>query len=624
MPPQEILVCAKPSAARRAAGVLRSRGYAVETASDGIRAVERAERDNPAVALIWSDLRGPETSAVVRRVREASGAKVAVIVKKDAADRASTFLEAGADAVVPDARDLDRLARTVDRLLGGGLVDTALDLDVEFDVEEVVPNGNGHNPEDVPAAEEPEGTDEAPLQAPQASAEPGIDFQPCDVAEIVHEGAAEAARGCPSVVVQVSAPPRLPAVAHAAALRGAVRALVEAACRGSEPGSDVSVKAQRVDAGIFVLVADRGPGPDREERSEPPADGEAPSGFILARALVALHGGILSAEPIPAGGRRVSFTIPAQAAQLSGVELQGGFRALELLEQAEAVRESEPAEAPDLDEEPEDEGRRLEQAIDLAAAAADAAALTPEAPPAEPDGMADPIRSLAELFGLEPPVEDDALTPDELEELAILQAGVERTEVEELDEVEVPEAEVDVEELVELEVPEDEVEEVEAPEAEVDVEEVEAPEAEVDVEGLVELEVPEAEELEVSEADTELEAAEAEPDEEEPAEPEPEPEPEPDEEEPPAAVITLPPPGEAPEPAAADVELAEELDPERVEIPEPVLAADTATAETAAPPPERPVMPRKAFVPDPLHPATAILRALAEEYDDQSNRFRGR
>jgi hypothetical protein len=371
-------------------------------------------------------------------------------------------------------------------------------------------------------------------------------------------------------------------------------------------------------------VADRGPGPDREERSEPPADGEAPSGFILARALVALHGGILSAEPIPAGGRRVSFTIPAQAAQLSGVELQGGFRALELLEQAEAVRESEPAEAPDLDEEPEDEGRRLEQAIDLAAAAADAAALTPEAPPAEPDGMADPIRSLAELFGLEPPVEDDVLTPDELEELAILQAGVERTEVEELDEVEVPEAEVDVEELVELEVPEDEVEEVEAPEAEVDVEEVEAPEAEVDVEGLVELEVPEAEELEVSEADTELEAAEAEPDEEEPAEPEPEPEPEPDEEEPPAAVITLPPPGEAPEPAAADVELAEELDPERVEIPEPVLAADTATAETAAPPPERPVMPRKAFVPDPLHPATAILRALAEEYDDQSNRFRGR
>src|SRR5687767_5957567 len=59
MPPQEILVCAKPSAARRVAGVLRSRGYAVETAGDGARAVERAERDNPAVVLIWSDLRGP-------------------------------------------------------------------------------------------------------------------------------------------------------------------------------------------------------------------------------------------------------------------------------------------------------------------------------------------------------------------------------------------------------------------------------------------------------------------------------------------------------------------------------------------------------------------------------------
>lgn len=557
MPPQEILVCAKPSAARRVAGVLRSRGYAVETAGDGVRAVERAERDNPAVALIWSDLRGPETSEVVRRVREASGAKVAVIVKRDAADRASIFLAAGADAVLPDARDLDRLARTVDRLLGGGLVDTALDLAAEFDVEEVLPNGNGHHPEDREPAEMSE-ADEAPAQGPEETTEPGIHFQPCDVAEIVHEGAAEAARGYPSVVVQVSAPPRLPAVAHAGALRGAVRALVEEACRGSEPGSDVTVKAQRVDAGIFVLVADRGARLDREEESQTPGADEAPTGFILARALVALHGGILSAEPIPAGGRRISFTIPAQAAQLSGVELQGGFRALELLEQAEAVRELDPAEAPDPHEEPEDDGQLLERAIDLAAAAADAAALTPEALPAEPEGMADPIRSLAELFGLEPPPVDDAAT--------------------------------DVEEV--------QVEEPEADLAEVEVEEVELEEVELD-------------------AGTEVEPAEVE---DEPAEPEPRPG-----EEPPAAVITLPPPDDDIEPAAADeAGLAEELDPASVEIPEPVLAAESGAADPAPSSPERPMTPPKAFVPDPLHPATAILRALAEEYDDQSNRFRGR
>lgn len=575
MPPQEILVCAKPSAARRVAGVLRSRGYAVETAGDGVRAVERAERDNPAVALIWSDLRGPETSEVVRRVREASGAKVAVIVKKDAADRASIFLAAGADAVLPDVRDLDRLARTVDRLLGGGLVDTALDLAAEFDVEGVLPNGNGHHPGDREPAEMSE-PNEARGQGPEEeTTEPGIHFQSCDVAEIVHEGAAEAARGYPSVVVQVSAPPRLPAVAHAGALRGAVRALVEEACRGSEPGSDVTVKAQRVDAGIFVLVTDRGARLDREGESQTPGADEAPTGFILARALVALHGGILAAEPIPAGGRRISFTIPAQAAQLTGVELQGGYRALELLEQAEAVRELDPAEAPDLHEEPEDDGQLLERAIDLAAAAADAAALTPEALPAEPEGMADPIRSLAELFGLEPPPVDDAAT------------DVEEVEVEEVEEVEVEEPEV----------PEVEVEEPEADLAEVGVEEVELEEVELD-------------------AGTEVEPAEVE---EEPAEPEPQPG-----EEPPAAVITLPLPDDDLEPAAADeAELAEELDPASVEIPEPVLA-ESGAADPAPSSPERPMTPPKAFVPDPLHPATAILRALAEEYDDQSNRFRGR
>ncbi|MGH2711641.1 MAG: ATP-binding protein, partial [Actinomycetota bacterium] len=33
-------------------------------------------------------------------------------------------------------------------------------------------------------------------------------------------------------------------------------------------------------------------------------------GLNLARNLIALHGGILWAEPLPGGGSRVSFTIP--------------------------------------------------------------------------------------------------------------------------------------------------------------------------------------------------------------------------------------------------------------------------------------------------------------------------
>jgi DNA-binding NarL/FixJ family response regulator len=581
MPPQEILVCAKPSAARRVAGVLRSRGYAVETAGDGARAVERAERDNPAVVLIWSDLRGPETSAVVRRVREASGAKVAVIVKSNAIDRASTFLEAGADTVLPDVRDLDRLARTVDRLLEGGLVvDPALDLPAsdDFVPEEPVLNGKSDHVEDeADQARDPGAEETSPDVTLLPEAEPGIPFEQCDVAEIVLGAAAEAAQGHPSVVVQVAAPPRLPTVAHPAALRGAVRALVEEACRDSEAGSNVTVKAQRVDAGIFVLVAARGAGPDQAEAT----DGEAPTGFTLARALVALHGGILSAEPIPAGGSRVSFTIPGQPPLLRGVELQGGFRALELLAQAEAARDVELAPSSDPDVEHEDDGQLLEQAIDLAAAAADAAALAPEQP-AEPEGHADPVRSLAELFGLEPDPEPPAME-DEPAEV----------------DVEVPPAAgIEAEELPEADPPP-------APERQ-----EEAPQAEV--EELPELEMEELLEVEVEE----LPEVEAEVPEEEPAETEPEPEDD-------LPVITLPPPDEASEPASTgDVELGSPPEPilEPVAIPEPVPAAEGSSAEPA---PQQPAAPSKTYVADPLHPATAILRALAEEFDDQSNSFQG-
>jgi signal transduction histidine kinase len=35
-------------------------------------------------------------------------------------------------------------------------------------------------------------------------------------------------------------------------------------------------------------------------------------GLNLSRSLLALHGGILWAEPLPGGGTRVSFTIPAE------------------------------------------------------------------------------------------------------------------------------------------------------------------------------------------------------------------------------------------------------------------------------------------------------------------------
>jgi signal transduction histidine kinase len=86
----------------------------------------------------------------------------------------------------------------------------------------------------------------------------------------------------------------------------------------------VRVKGLRSDEGIVVHVTDRGPGFRRGQIAA--AFGEAFSpgeevmtkelaglglGLNLARSLLALHGGILWAEPLPGGGSRVSFTIPA-------------------------------------------------------------------------------------------------------------------------------------------------------------------------------------------------------------------------------------------------------------------------------------------------------------------------
>ncbi len=570
MPPQEVLVCAKPSTARRVAGVLRSRGYAVETAGDGERAVAKAERDNPAVVLIWSDLRGPAPTDVIRRVRNGSAARVGAIVRRPATGETSALLEAGADAVLLDAKNLDHLARTVDRHLDGerGFVDEALaqalteDEPFEDDggeAEDLLvgepPSQNGHEAGDRPSV--------APslFPEPPAELEAGIDFQDCDVAEIVHEGAAEAARGYPSVLVQVSAPPRLPAVAEVAALRAAVRLLVEDACRNSEPGSDVTVKAQRVDAGIFVLVADRGAGPDREQAASSNG-GEASegpiSGFNLARALVALHGGILSAEPIPAGGNRASFAIPERPPILSGVELQGALRALELLDQAEAAREPQLTAEPASEE--EDDGHLLEQAIDLAAAVADAAALAPAPSPERteaPETTMDPVRSLAELFGFEPD-HDELAGLDVAETLEPVAQDVADPPDASLDTLE--ESPADEEEVP----PEDDLTAEEAVLAEDDLTAEEAVLAEDDLT---------AEEAVLVEDDLMVE------------------------------------------------EEVSEVEP--ISIPEPVPAAEGSSTDPAPPASGR-VMPAKSFVPDPLHPATAILRALAEEYDAESNRFRGR
>jgi hypothetical protein len=147
---------------------------------------------------------------------------------------------------------------------------------------------------------------------------------------------ARASESSPAVVVEVSTPPRLPAVGEAEALAGVLRLLVDNACRQCDAG--VTVKAKRGDEGITVHVIDRGRGMDREH---------APEGFEAARTLIALHGGVLWAEPLPAGGTRVGFTIPEEPPAAEDFDAEAALEAIRLLERLAAPSpEAAPEPAP--------------------------------------------------------------------------------------------------------------------------------------------------------------------------------------------------------------------------------------------------------------------------------------
>jgi hypothetical protein len=324
-----------------------------------------------------------------------------------------------------------------------------------------------------------------------------------------------------------------------------------------------------------VYITDRGPGLDRKQVADafgPPgdaADDRLAQSLNLAHALVAVHGGILWAEPLPAGGNRVSFTIPEQPPVLSGVELKGAMHALALLERFEASPEPGTTEEPQA-QQADEEAPTLEEAFDLAAAVADVAALAQEPAPEpvqpeiepEPEVVAEPEFEAIEPTEPEEPAEP-AATLEELFELDPIAAELQEVAVE-------PELEVEEELLVFVE-----------PESEVISPEPEA-----------------------GPADDILASALAEPE----LEPVPEPE------------IAEPEPVSVPEvepvqepPADTDVPVEQVSEPVPV-VPEPVAAA--ASTEVSKQSAQARILPEK-FVADPLHPATALLRSLAEDYDDK-------
>jgi signal transduction histidine kinase len=361
---------------------LDAEGYDVHWAADGYRALELAQRTGPSAVVVRADLPGPGPVELVSRLKGAAPqAGVLILVDEPGLDDAAPLLRAGADGLVlgelrptyliwalgqmaqggvvldpriarrlsgslaemalrerewarslaERAQQAELLARAKTDFIGNVSHELRTPLTIIKGVAATLARSPASEAQSSLLAEAEAAADKLAsmiegilTQAEVSRGEFGLDLQPCDVAVAIREGADEAASHYPRVGVVQVVPTTIPAVADARAIRGVVRQLVDNACRYSQDGGAVRVKALRSDEGVVVHVTDRGPGFRRGQIAA--AFGEAFSpgeevmtkqlaglglGLNLARSLLALHGGILWAEPLPGGGSRVSFTIPA-------------------------------------------------------------------------------------------------------------------------------------------------------------------------------------------------------------------------------------------------------------------------------------------------------------------------
>jgi signal transduction histidine kinase len=149
-----------------------------------------------------------------------------------------------------------------------------------------------------------------------------------DLAPILRHMADELSKQYPNVVVERAVPETLTASADPIRISEVVRQLLDNACRYSEPDQPVELRARTMTEGVVVSVTDRGSGMHRDVAAqafhEPFSTGEAilrkeragaGVGLHMARQLVREHGGIIWADPLPAGGTRVSFCLPHHAGE---------------------------------------------------------------------------------------------------------------------------------------------------------------------------------------------------------------------------------------------------------------------------------------------------------------------
>ncbi len=144
-----------------------------------------------------------------------------------------------------------------------------------------------------------------------------------DLAPIIRHVSDDMGRRYPTVEIRQELQERLPAVVDQGRISEVVRQLLDNACRYSPEGGAVHVRARTLDEGVVVSVTDHGEGMAREIAiqafNQPFSTGEEilrkersgiGLGLHMARQLILQHGGVIWADPLPAGGTRVSFCLP--------------------------------------------------------------------------------------------------------------------------------------------------------------------------------------------------------------------------------------------------------------------------------------------------------------------------
>jgi signal transduction histidine kinase len=147
-----------------------------------------------------------------------------------------------------------------------------------------------------------------------------------DLSPVLAHVADEIGRQYPNVGIRREVPDRLVGPADPVRFAEVVRQLLDNACRYTPESESrpVVLKGRAMSEGVVVSVTDHGTGIRRDvvakAFSEPFTAGEdilrkeragAGVGLHMARQIVLQHGGIMWADPLPAGGTRVSFVIPA-------------------------------------------------------------------------------------------------------------------------------------------------------------------------------------------------------------------------------------------------------------------------------------------------------------------------